>query len=182
MRDREIVQKLLERDPAVTHIFFYNKCRPLFLSLMKRFYSYPIDYDEFVGIVAKFLYENGEQRLRQFNYESSIYLWLRTCLIRYFISNNKELIDTRSKEPLYAQEETITDPSEESDKKIDVEILLNQLAKKNERYSYVLRRLFIEDKDYGDLAKELNIQVSNLYNIKKRAVQELTRIALEDIK
>ena len=182
MRDQEIVQKLLERDPAVTHTFFYIKCRPLFLNLMKRFYNYPVDYDEFVSIVTNFIYENGEQRLRQFKFESTIYFWLRTCLIRYFLKNNNELIDNTSKETLYSKEESIIDPYEESDKKIDMEILLNRLAKKNERYSYVLRRLFIEDTDYGDLAKELNIQISNLYNIKKRAIHELTKIALEDAK
>lgn len=182
MSDQEIVQKLLERDHAITYMFFYNKCRPLFLSLMKRFYNYPIDYDEFVSIVTNFLYENGEQRLRQFKFESTIYCWLRTCLIRYFLRNRKELIDNTSNETPYSKEVSIIDPCEESDIKIDLEILLNQLSQKNERYSYVVRRIYLEDTDYEDLAKELNIQVSNLYNIKKRAIHELTKIALEDTK
>lgn len=182
MRDQDIVQKLLERDSAVTYMFFYIKCRPLFLSLMRRFYNYPINYDEFVSIVTNFLYENGEQRLRQFKFESTICCWLRTCLIRHFLRNKKELIDDTSKESIYSKEESIINPYEELDEKIDLEILLKQLAKKNERYYYIVRRLFIEDASYEDLAKELNTQISNLYNIKKRAITELTKIVLKDVK
>ena len=50
------------------------------------------------------------------------------------------------------------------------------------RYVQVIRRLILEDCDPEELALEMNITTANLYNIKRRAMAQLTRIALNDIK
>jgi hypothetical protein len=58
-----------------------------------------------------------------------------------------------------------------------MDIFLNKMP--NPRYAMVLRRLIIEDADPQDVAEEMDIKIENLYNIKKRAIAALMRIALE---
>lgn len=64
----------------------------------------------------------------------------------------------------------------EHDTKIDVYSYLNSMP--NERYKYVIKSLFLEDKSPNELAIELNTPVSNIYNIKSRGLDQLRDIAL----
>ena len=181
MTDKEIVKNLIERDDYTTRWFYYVKCRPLFLSLIKKLFTFPVSYDEFVDEVVLFLMENDASRLKQFDYQSSIFLWLRTCLIRHFLRKQSEMIEERSKEPLLPVEEKfICAPSDFVNAKIDIDKLLVELEKVNKRYAYVIRRIMLEDAPYEMVASELNVMVANLYNIKKRALAELTKIALSE--
>ena len=52
----------------------------------------------------------------------------------------------------------------------------------NKRYAYVIQKMIIEDVEPELLACEMNITTANLYNIKRRAMAQLTRIALKDVK
>ena len=46
---------------------------------------------------------------------------------------------------------------------------------------YVIRRLILDEAKPIDVARELNVKVSNLYNIKSRAIEALTDIALKEV-
>ena len=63
---------------------------------------------------------------------------------------------------------------------MDIEALLGRMT--NERQVYVIRRHLIDGVDEPTLAEEMGIKVSNLYNIKKRAMTALIKVALTDIK
>ena len=73
---------------------------------------------------------------------------------------------------------TVDDTSKHAE--IDINLLLSQI--KNERQVYVIQRHVIDGVDEPTLAKEMGIKVSNLYNIKKRAMTALVKVALLDIK
>ena len=62
----------------------------------------------------------------------------------------------------------------------DMERLFDNMP--NQRYAYVVRRLVIDGWEPEQLAKEMKITTANLYNIKRRAMAQLTRAALKDIK
>jgi hypothetical protein len=62
----------------------------------------------------------------------------------------------------------------------DMERLFNNMP--NKRYVHVIRCLILEDWEPEQLAHEMNITTANLYNIKRRAMAQLTRVALNDIK
>jgi hypothetical protein len=62
---------------------------------------------------------------------------------------------------------------------MDVEHLLSLMP--NRRYVHVIRRLVLQDAEPKAVAKELGVNVDNLYNIKKRAVAALTDIALNEV-
>ena len=61
---------------------------------------------------------------------------------------------------------------------MDVDNLLCQM--KNQRYAKVIRMLMIEDMTPDEVAKELFVTVDNLYNIKRRAMAALAKVALKD--
>jgi predicted metal-dependent hydrolase len=52
----------------------------------------------------------------------------------------------------------------------------------NLTYVYVIRRHILEGVDERTLAEEMNMKVSNIYNLKRRAMAALTKIALNDVK
>ena len=58
---------------------------------------------------------------------------------------------------------------------MDVATLIDQIE--NERYRMVLQKVVIEGMDYDELSEITGLKKANLYNIKKRAMAELERIA-----
>ena len=58
MNDQEIIQGLISRDNRVTEEFFFDKCRPLFISVMKRVFDYEVEYNEMVNELYVYLMED----------------------------------------------------------------------------------------------------------------------------
>ena len=180
MTDREIIEGLIARDNRVTEEFFFDKCRPLFCSIMKKVFDYEVEYDEMVNELYVYLMENDAIKLRNFEYRSSVYQWLKVLAIRFFINKRGRMIDDTSQETPYDGRQQTADSETDMTAEGDMERLFNNMPSK--RFVYVIRRLILEDWEYEDLAKDMNITTANLYNIRRRAMAQLTRIALNDIK
>lgn len=180
MTDRQIIEALIARDNHVTEHFFFRKCRPLFTSIIRHIFSYHVDYDEFVNDFYLHLIENDAYRLRQFQGRSTIFQWLKVVAIRFFMAKRDEMIDMNPKSPLSESEEESEATNEEQSMtaRIDIEHLLAIMP--NKRYAYVIRRLVLQEAEPKDVAMELQTNVANLYNIKKRAIEALTDIALNE--
>lgn len=181
MTDQQIVEALIARDERVTQQFLFGNCRPLFLSIIRYVFSYEVDYDEFVSEFYVYLMENDAYRLKQFQGRSSIYQWLKVIATRYFIAKRNRMIDNASKDALLdsAARSEMEDDHKSLMAKIDLEHLLSRLP--NRRYAYVIRRLVLQEAEPKVVADELQTNVDNLYNIKKRAIAALTEIALKDV-
>lgn len=180
MSDIDLVNALLARDERATQQFFFKDCRPLFMSIIRYVFSYEVDYDEFVNEFYLYLMEKDGARLRQFQGRSSIYQWLKVVAIRYFLAKRDGMIDMNSKGPLsevQAKEHSVNDEGRVT-ACLDIEALLRLLG--NPRYEYAIRRLVLDDAEPKVVAEELHVGVDNLYNIKKRAIDALTTIALKD--
>lgn len=179
MTDQEIIQGLIERDNRMTEEFFFVKCRPLFHSVMKQVFDYEVDYDEFVNELYVYLMEDDGAKLRNFQYRSSVCQWLKILSIRFFIKKRARMIDNNSHETLYIGSAVACNTNERYSAENDLERLFDAMPSK--RYAHVIRRLIIEDCEPEKLAQEMNITTANLYNIKRRAMAQLTRTALDDI-
>lgn len=90
------------------------------------------------------------------------------------------MIDDTSQETPYDGRQQTADTEKDMTAEGDMERLFDNMP--NKRYVYVIRRLILEDWEYEDLAREMNITTANLYNIRRRAMAQLTRAALNDIK
>ncbi len=179
MTDQEIIQGLIDRNNRVTEEFFFVKCQPLFHSVIRLVFSYEVDYDEFVNELYQFLMEDDAAKLRSFQYRSSVYQWLKVLAIRYFIKKRNELIDNTTHEPLYEENDSIIVSDTSISAKADLERFFERMP--NKRHVYVIRKLILEDMEPELLAQEIGVTTANLYNIKRRAMVALTRVALKDI-
>lgn len=180
MTDNEIIQGLIAKDNRITQAFFFEECRPLFCKIISQVFSYDVDYDEFVNELYVYLMENDAQKLRGFEYRSSVYMWLKVLAIRFFIKKRDRMIDITPERTHYDWFETADSVDEHDFAKDDLQKLFSQMS--SERYVYVLKELFIEGCEPDELAFKMGVTTANLYNIKRRAVAQLTRIALNDIK
>lgn len=180
MTEQEIIKGLIDRDNRITEEFFFNKCRPLFCRIISLVFSYEVDYDEFVNELYIYLMENDAQKLRNFEYRSSVYMWLKILAIRYFIKKRGRMIDDTLHNTPYDGLELIAGEDNKEDAKADLERLFKQMP--TPRYANVIKMLLIEDWEPIKLADKMGITTANLYNIKLRAMVQLTRIALNDIK
>lgn len=179
MTDREIIQGLIARDNRVTEQFFYVKCRPLLTAIMRLVFSYPVEYDEMVSELYNYLMADDCIKLRQFQYQSSVYQWMKVVATRFFIRHRNTMIENTSKESPYEREtgdgviETVNIISD----KMDVAKLLQLMD--NQRYADAIRNLVLNDMEPEQYALQIGVTIDNLYNIKKRAMTALTRIAIK---
>ena len=180
MTDQEIIQGLIARDNWVTKEFFFGRCRPLFCSIIQNVFDHEVVYDEFVNELYIYLMENDAVKLRNFEYRSSVYQWLKILAIRFFVNKRGKMIEDASKETPYEGSHQTADTEKDMTAEGDIERLFDNMP--NKRYVYVIRRLVLEEWEPEQLAKDMNITTANLYNIKRRAMAQLTRAALNDIK
>lgn len=177
-----LIDRLIVRDEQATQQFFFQDCRSLFMSIIHTIFEEKADYNELISEFYLHLMEDDARRLRQFQGRSSIYQWIKTVAIRFFLEKRDEMIEKDSKEHLLEQvaiSETIEAEPRWS-AKMDVEHLLALIP--NQRYVYVIRQLVLEEISPQKVADELGITIDNLYNIKKRAIAALTAIALNETK
>lgn len=179
MTDQEIINGLIERDNRITEQFFYVKCRPLLTAIMRLVFSYTVDYDEMVSELYNYLMADDCLKLRQFQYRSSVYQWMKVVATRFFIRHRNAMIENTSKESPYEREtnDEVIDTVNIISDKIDVEKLLQLME--NQRYADAIRNLVLDDMEPERYALEIGVTVDNLYNIKKRAMTALTRIAIK---
>lgn len=180
MTDQEIIQGLIARDNRVTEDFFFVKCRPLFINVMKHVFDYEVEYDEMVNELYVYLMEDDAVKLRNFEYRSSIYQWLKILAIRFFIKKRGRMIEDSSQETPYDGYNQAAGPDHYTSAEGDLERLFEAMPSR--RYELIIRRLVLDDCEPELLAQEMNITTANLYNIRRRAMAQLTRVALMDIK
>lgn len=182
MTDQQIIQGLINKDPNITEEFFFERCKPLFVSIIKSVFKNKAEYDELVNELYLYLMEDDAGKLKSFQFRCSVFQWLKTTAIRFFIRlrDQGKVIDDESHEPLYYEENNQAMGNDTYNTVIeDLKRLL--YAMPNKRYAFVLQRLIVDDVQPNELAREMDITTDNLYNIKKRAIRQLTKIALNDI-
>ena len=124
--------------------------------------------------------EDDAIKLRNFQYRSTVYQWLKILAIRFFIKKRARMIDDNSQETPYDGRNQTASSESDVSAEGDMERLFKAMP--NKRYVHVIRRLIIEDWEPEQFANEMSITTANLYNIKRRAMAQLTRVALNDIK
>jgi len=174
--DLKIAQAILNRDEVVTRTFLYKDCRGMLLRIIHKVFDYPVEYEELISALYLYIMERDGYRLRQYQGRSTIYLWLRTTATRFFILYRDQVIDDTTHESLL---ECTDEPIDEVDENEDEDLRTIRCAydsMPNRRYAQVLQRLVIDEAPPQEVAEEMGITVDNLYNIKKRAITQLTQL------
>ena len=178
MTDQEIIQGLIDRDEKITRDFFFRRCQPLIYALISKFYPKGADYDELVNDLYLHLMENNARRLRQWEGRSSIYQWLKMVARNFFLDkiNRERVIETDTdKRLLIKANDYATADNSANEAVMDVAAILDLIE--NDNYRLVLQKHVIEGMSFDDLEKVTGIKKANLYNIKKRALNAMEKIA-----
>ena len=178
MTDQEIIQGLIERNGSITQDFFFRRCQPLIFSLISKFYPNGADYDELVNELYLHLMEDNARRLKQWEGRSSIYQWLKTVARNFFLDkiNHERVIETETDKRLLKKvNDYATADNSADDAVMDVAAILNLIE--NDNYRFVLQKHVIEGMSFDELEKVTGIKKTNLYNIKKRALNAMEKIA-----
>ena len=178
MTDQEIIQGLIDRNERITQDFFFRRCQPLIFALISKFYPQGADYDELVNELYLHLMENEARRLRQWEGRSSIYQWLKMVARNFFLDkiNRERVIETETdKRLLNKANDYATADNSANEAVMDVAAILDLIE--NDNYRLVLQKHVIEGMSFDDLEKVTGIKKANLYNIKKRALNAMEKIA-----
>ena len=178
MTDQEIMTGLIARDERITQDFFFRRCQPLIFALISKFYPQGADYDELVSELYLHLMENDARRLRQWEGRSSIYQWLKMVARNFFLDkiNRERVIETDTdKRLLIKANDYVTADNSANEAVMDVAAILDLIE--NDNYRLVLQKHVIEGMSFDDLEKVTGIKKANLYNIKKRALNAMEKIA-----
>lgn len=178
MTDREIIQGLIDRDNRITGQFLFVRCSPLLSAIMRNVFDGRVEYDELVALLYDYLMANDCARLRQFQFRSSLYQWLKVVATRFFIRHRDSVIEERSQEPLYEiGEGGAVDSIRDISVRMDVCTLLAMME--NRRYAEAIRRLVLDEVEPSRYAEEIGVSVDNLYNIKRRAMAAFAQLAVK---
>ena len=178
MTDQEIIQGLIDRNERITQDFFFRRCQPLIFALISKFYPQGADYDELVSELYLHLMENDARRLRQWEGRSSIYQWLKMVARNFFLDkiNRERVIETETdKRLLNKANDYATADNSANEAVMDVAAILDLIE--NDNYRLVLQKHVIEGMSFDELEKVTGIKKANLYNIKKRALNAMEKIA-----
>lgn len=176
MTDREIIAQLLQHDEQTTRWFFYEKCRPLMLSIRQRLFDDgSLEYDELVNELYTLLMEQEGRRLRQFDYRSSLCQWVKTVALHHFMRLRKKQVGLCPTDEL---PESPVDEYRQQETALYVEQLLGLMS--NPRHAYVIRRLMLDQAEHALVAQELGVTTDNLYNMKRRAIHALAAMVQQE--
>lgn len=151
------------------------------------------EVDEIRNAIFLHLMEDDCRRFKLVNDTAALLGWINRTAVRYLIRHKGDFVANWKVD---TSDEDQPDDDEMTEKQIqrktpdvseatteahfDTERLLG--AMNNARYVIVIRELCLSERDPAEVAEEMGITVANLYNIKKRALAALTKVALKDIK
>ena len=151
------------------------------------------EVDEIRNAIFLHLMEDDCRRFKLVNDTAALLGWINRTAVRYLIRHKGDFVadwkvDTSDEDQPDEDEMTekqiqrkTPDVSEATtEAHFDTERLLG--AMNNARYVIVIKELCLSERDPVEVAEEMGITVANLYNIKKRALAALTKVALKDIK
>ena len=195
LSDKEIIDGLIGSDEQVTRYFFYVKCAPILGRVIKTVYDYRAEKNELVGELYIYLKENDWYKLRRFDYRSRLTTWLSVVATRFFVNKKmrERVIENPAPDALKEMDDDgsgVNSPYRRFPKgngydpinpiiKMGVHQALEKMP--NARYREVLYELFINDMEPEELAVKMSVTIANVYNLKHRAIQQITEVMNKEV-
>lgn len=182
-RDVEFINGLKVADETISQRFFYDEIGFLLARIRSEVFQQRVRYEEMVSELYLFLCRDNWAKLNGFEAINGCRLrtWMIPLAWRYFVGIRNRLLVGR-KEILVEEQTELCNQTETPTIDIDLRIQIAIDVKAvidrmpNERYSELLRLLFIEGFDHSEVAEMLGIKIENLYNLKRRAIAQFIEI------
>ncbi len=169
--DAEYICGLTKGEPAVTRSFFYTLCRYTLNDIRWSLMQGRIDYDELVNELYLYLSVDNWRKLQTFEGKNNCSLksWMVRLAWRFFMQQRSRLLFENHSDQ--CQRGDINNESDDAltlEIAMDVESTFNRMP--NKRYVQVLKWMLVDGYGAEEVARMLDTPVSNVYNIKHRAV------------
>jgi len=175
--DQEIVEGILEGNHQIITSFFCDNCKGLFFYIHSHICNRSVEVNEIANDIILYLSENNWKKLRTFDYRSKLITWLTVVGIRYYQKKMNGVIELVPESTLIIQTNNHSAyQTDVTDAQIDVYRGLHRMP--NQRYRMVIEKLDLLDMNPETLAAEMKITTANLYNIHRRALQQLKVVML----
>lgn len=174
--DKEIVDGILAGNHQIFTSFFCNDCKGLFYYIYSQITDYRYEPNEISNDIILYLSEKNWHKLRMFDFRSKLITWLTVVAVRYYRKKLAGVIDTQSMDTLIHQTYQSEAPIESLESYMDIHSGLSRMS--NSRYRMVIQQLDLYEVKPEELAKKMNITTANLYNIHRRALQQLKVVML----
>lgn len=169
--DNDYISGLKRGDSNVIQSFFYSLCSFTLNDIRWSLMQGRIDYDELVNELYLYMSVDNWHKLDTFEGKNNCTLksWMVRLAWRFFMQQRTRLLCEGSPSD-YGNRKDI-DVSEDSlnlEIAMDVELTFKRMP--NKRYVQVLKWMLVDGYDADEVAELLDTPVSNVYNIKHRAI------------
>jgi len=169
--DNDYIEGLKSGDAGAIQSFFYALCSFPLNDIRWSLMQGRIDYDELVNELYLYMSVDNWHKLDTFEGKNNCTLksWMVRLAWRFFMQQRSRLIFEGS--PTEYESGNGMEESEDSlnlEIAMDVESTFKRMT--NKRYVQVLQWMLIDGYDADEVAKFLGTQLSNVYNIKHRAI------------
>lgn len=173
LSDKELLEAVMNNDEdAIEYLLFY-RCDKLFSFIIRRTFSSNVKKEELITEFYLFLHKNGWEKLRKFNFLSSLDTWLSTVLVRFFDEKKKEVAASDGRSTLL--DENIIEYEDGNAHLLRFELLDAINSIENARYKYVLLSEW-KGMKADEIARSMGVSIENVYTISRRAKVELKKL------
>ena len=172
--DRELVRLLLENDKDAIEYVFFLRCDGMFAHIVHSVFQSNSKKEELVTDFYLFLCKNNWEKLRQFEFKASLNTWMTVIAVRFFKKMKLSQTKLVAIDPqLFV--ETQKNEADDYDiihemSRLELYQAIDRLSKPRERYALLAE---LAGKRAEDIAKEMDCTVAAVYNLTKKARQEL---------
>lgn len=178
--DAEIIVGLKSSDPAIRDFYvnrlFYKELKPLLCTIQYSLFKGTVDYDELVNDLYIYLSRNNWSALDSYRGDNQARLssWISRVAWHYFMNSYRRLSRVLPDEDGVLGSMKPYAVVSDDDIRMDIEKALHLMP--NRRYAEVLKLNLYYGYSAEDIAVLMNTTVSNVYNIKHRAVMQFISI------
>lgn len=167
--DAEYAAGLKRNDSEIIKSFFYGLCNYLLNDIKYSLMEGRIDYDELVNELYMYLSKDNWHRLDTFAGLNgcSLRSWVTRVAWRFFLKQRDRLLGRSCQD---VEEYPLAATTDALDTEILMDVTSTFERMPNERYVQVLKWMLVEGYDAEEVAVKLTTTVSNVYNIKHRAI------------
>lgn len=178
--DAEIIVGLKSYDSAIRDFYvnrlFYKELKPLLCTIQYSLFKGTVDYDELVNDLYIHLSRNNWSALDSYRGDNQARLssWVSRVAWHYFMNSYRRLSRVLPDEDGVLESMKPYAVVSDDDIRMDIEEVLKLMP--NRRYAEVLKLNLYYGYPAEDIAVLMNTTVSNVYNIKHRAVMQFISI------
>lgn len=178
--DAEIIVGLKSSDSAIRDFYvnrlFYKELKPLLCTIQYSLFKGTVDYDELVNDLYIHLSRNNWSALDSYRGDNQARLssWVSRVAWHYFMNSYRRLSRVLPGEDGVLESMKSYAVVSDDDIRMDIEEVLKLMP--NRRYAEVLKLNLYYGYPAEDIAVLMNTTVSNVYNIKHRAVMQFISI------